>query len=178
MYNCIKVVVDVDKNIVYANRGKSLEYLTEWACSYYKKRDIAVINKIPTPFKIIGRFKNFYFGHYDKKSTVDFEGILKTGQHIAFDCKQTKGNRFSLDNVKQHQFDYLKSIQKLNGLSFLLIEFTDINKYIRLHYTDLDCFWGMQSNKRGTKSITFEALSKFQLTQNTKVTIDFLQGLY
>jgi recombination protein U len=162
----------------YANRGKGLEYLTEWSNAYYKNRGIAIINKIPTPFKILGRFRNFYYGYYDKKSTVDFEGIIKTGQHVAFDCKQTKGNRFALDNVKQHQFDYLKSIHSMGGISFILIEFTELNKYIRLKFTDLNCFWGMQSNKRGTKSILIEDIEQHQLIYNTKVTIDFLQGYY
>jgi recombination protein U len=167
-----------DSIVNYANRGKGLENLVEWSCRYYKNKQIAIINKIPTPFKILGRFRNFYYGHYDRKSTVDFEGLFKNGTHIAFDCKQTKGLRFALDNVKQHQFDYLINIHNYKGIAFLLIEFTDIEKIIRLPIFNFNDFVGLQSDKRGSKSIAYEQIKGFELTNNNKLPVDFLQDYY
>jgi len=162
----------------YANRGKSLEYITEWACRYYRNNNIAIINKIPTPFKILGRLQKYYYGHYEKKSTVDFEGILKTRQHIAFDCKMVKGDLFHLSNIKPHQVEYLKQVNEFKGISFVLIEFVDYNVYIRLPFEVLEYYINNISTKRGSKSINIKNLIQLELRHNNGVTVDFLQGYY
>jgi penicillin-binding protein-related factor A (putative recombinase) len=66
----------------------------------------------------------------------------------------------------------------MKGIAFLLIEFTELNIYIRLNFDDLNCFWGKISSIRGSKSVAIEELLQHQVKQNCKVTIDFLEGYY
>jgi recombination protein U len=167
------------KNTNYANRGKGLESLVKLMCDYYFGKDIALITKIPTPFKVLGMHSKFYFfGHYNSRSTVDFEGIMRGGRHIAFDCKEIKGTRFPFAMIKPHQFIYLQEVKKMGGIAFILIYFKDENAIVRI---DIDIIKTMQdniSNGKTKKSFNYNDVKKLEIKENEKGSIDFLQGYY
>ncbi|MEH7536400.1 Holliday junction resolvase RecU [Bacillus toyonensis] len=107
------------------NRGMAFEMLINLANEMYRRGQVALINKRPTPVKVLkskgGRVLN---GFYEAKSTVDYDGVYK-GRAIAFEAKSTeKDTRFDLKNIAQHQLDYLEKAERMGAICFFLIEFS------------------------------------------------------
>lgn len=106
-----------------ASRGAELERKINKANIEYRKNREALVRKIDLPVVITKQ------GPMMKKSTVDYEGLIAGGQAICFDAKQTKiKTRFPLQNIHQHQLEYLNFVQHLNGISFFLIQFKELFK--------------------------------------------------
>ena len=72
-------------------RGSLLEDLINYTNQVYKKKEIAVIEKIPTPIKPVELDKkkhNISRAYFEKKSSVDYIGVAQ-GIPICFDAKET-----------------------------------------------------------------------------------------
>lgn len=104
--------------------GNQLEKRANKVNIRYRRSKKALILKVPTP--IIPTKK----GLIPKKSTVDYTGLLKGGQFIAYDAKQTNvTTRFDLSNIHSHQLEYLEHVQDLGGVVFFLIHFKKLYKH-------------------------------------------------
>src|SRR5690625_449002 len=97
----------------YANRGMNFEQIIDHTNRMYENKGIALINKRPTPVKILGRnSRGMINGFLEKASTVDYDGVYR-GKSIAFEAKSTKElNRFDLKNVPDHQVQHLEKVDK------------------------------------------------------------------
>lgn len=111
----------------YANRGQRLEDLIEQANRVYLRKNKAVINKIPTAWKVHRKYSpssktsRIVNAFPEKKSTVDFGGTANF-HSIWFDVKSTKNKTsFPLGNIHKHQIDYLENVAKQGGKAFFLI---------------------------------------------------------
>ena len=104
------------------SRGHDLESAVNRCNIDYRKSQVALIEKKPTPIEITK------LGAVMKQSTVDYTGILAPmGRGVAFDAKETKSKTsFPLANVKQHQLIFLEYWQAMGGLAFFLIHFTSL----------------------------------------------------
>jgi recombination protein U len=118
----------------HANRGQYLEEWIEQANQVYNNKGLAVINKIPTPWKIQRNYSPFTKQYQisgafpEKKSTVDFGGIASS-QSIWFDVKvTTHKTSFPLANMHQHQTEYLEKVAKQGGKAFMLIHSREMDK--------------------------------------------------
>lgn len=110
------------------NRGKAFENYIDWVNNYYRSRGWARIDKIATPAKQVqGKMI------YTAKSTVDYVGVRPGGQFIAFDCKQTKANRIEITSFTAHQVEYLREVEKLDGIGFFLIWLTTVDRVFKLY---------------------------------------------
>lgn len=123
--------------MTYANRGMTSENIIDITCRQYKERNLAIINKVPTPVKVLSNKLGKITGFYEKKGTVDFEGTIKGGRSIAFDSKETKEKNLPLKNIHQHQLNYMESVSRMGGIAFILVNFTSLDKYYRLDIKDL-----------------------------------------
>ncbi len=133
-------------------RGRWLEDRIEDTNRMYAHRNIAIINKIPTPTQVIRRNGMIVGARYEKKSTVDFTGILDDGgRFIAFDTKECQKTSFSFSSVLSHQVQFLKKIKDLNGEAFILIYFRTMNE---LYKIDIDEYLDLM-NKMSRKSIPY-----------------------
>lgn len=112
----------------YKNRGQFLERVINMSNKQYLERNLALIQKVPTP--TTGNKKKGTF-HYTEKSTVDFIGVAN-GKFIAFDTKETKNINFPFNRLQPHQESYLKHAQEQKGVAFILILFTQVNELYRL----------------------------------------------
>lgn len=120
----------------YSNRGQFLEKVINISNKQYLERNLALINKIPTPTRINPKKHTATFS---EKSTVDFTGV-SNGTFIAFDAKETKTQNFPFNRLEPHQETYLKHAYKQKGQAFILILFVqentlyrlDIDEYVRL----------------------------------------------
>lgn len=139
----------------HRNLGMQLEREIESSNLVYQHKGIAVVQKIPTPFKPIrDRKGNFSKLIPAKKSTVDFIGCLN-GRGIAFDAKETKRPSLPLDNVHEHQVRYLKRYKDCGGYAFLLVRFV---KHQETYILPIKEFikWHDAVPNGGRKSIPYE----------------------
>lgn len=163
---------------MYANRGVDFENLIEFSNRQYEARGLAIVNKRPTPVKIMQKLNGGWIkGFLDKQSTVDFDGTIRGGRSIVFEAKQIKKeNRFDLKNIEPHQVDYLAKCHALGAISFLLIEFAGLKTVYLLPYETLKYYWERrQKGARGTQSIPLSDLEvNAWVVRSGKVPVDYL----
>ncbi|BAR85816.1 Holliday junction resolvase RecU [Bacillus cereus] len=108
------------------DHGAAFENLINWSNDMYRRKNIALITKRATPVVVTKLFKDGRIkeGYFEKKSTVDYDGIYK-GRMIAFEAKATTNKTsFALKNISPHQIEYLEQAEKLGAICFFLIEFS------------------------------------------------------
>jgi recombination protein U len=136
----------------HANRGKSFEKLIEDTNTSYEFEGLGMVQKIPNEWIVQRRGPQIINAFTRSKSTVDFIGIIRTGQGISFEAKQTANKTsFPLSNIKPHQIDYLTNFEKMKGIAFFLVNFSTFGRTFILPVTQLNDF--MQNNDK--KSIPF-----------------------
>ncbi|WP_036130320.1 Holliday junction resolvase RecU [Listeria sp. SHR_NRA_18] len=141
------------QNRQYANKGKELEGLLENVCFVYKMKGVGLIHKIPNEWTVKRAGGRIVEAFPSKKSTVDFEGILQGGISIAFEAKETTNKTsFPLDNIKEHQLEFLRSHDRLGGCSFLILRFVNLNKIFKIEYKELEKMI-QECKEQGRKSI-------------------------
>jgi recombination protein U len=162
----------------HANRGQYLEEWVDQTNITYNNKGLAVITKIPTPWKVQRKYspitKQYTIsGAFpEKKSTVDFGGTA-SNQSIWFDVKATTNKTsFPLANIHKHQIDYLESVRKQGGKAFILIHARESKKTWLLWIDQLFNF--MAENKR--KSIPFEWFETYceEVPKGHGVMLDYL----
>lgn len=164
----------------YANRGAILEDLITYTSEQYKKNGIAVINKVPTPVTVLKSGKGFFKG----KSTVDYTGALKGGQFVCFEAKETKQtSSFPLKNIHQHQIEYMRAVEYMGGLAFLIVRFVNFKgqgeRFFRLGFNDLIERWEYSlanRGKRGAASVPAEAF-KTEIRGECGYALHYLKGI-
>ena len=131
-------ITEENKIIHYKNRGMSLEQEINESNEYYKENDIALINKKPTPIKIVKCQNNTITeAYFEHQSTTDYCGVYK-GKFIDFEAKSVASKTsFPLSNIRKNQLTHAKNVIKNNGISFFLIEFYNLEKYFILFSFDL-----------------------------------------
>lgn len=148
------------KPVNYANRGMNLEALINESNNYYSEKDIALINKKPTP---IGISKAIYTekgrvikgGFFKAPSTLDYNGVYK-GKYVEFEAKETQNKTaFPLANFHEHQLTYLKRVLRHQGICFVIIKMNE--KIFLLKGEDLVSFL----NTFERKSIPYSYLEKY-----------------
>lgn len=135
-------------------RGSTFEELINQANEVYRKKGIALIQKIPTPIKPVkfdGKTRTISLAYFEQKSTVDYIGIVQ-GYSICFDAKETSALNFPLANVHEHQVDYMKDFEKQKGIAFFIVHFAKQDDCYLLPFKDFYYYYCMAKNG-GRKSI-------------------------
>lgn len=137
-------------------RGMVLENALDMTNQTYKNKGLALIDKVPTPWKVHFDKRNNRATQAfpDKKSTVDFVGVSH-GRAIAFEAKSTKiRTSFPLKNVEAHQVNYLLNYQDQGGIAFLIIYFEKLGES---YFVKIDDFyeWWAAMEEGGRKSIPY-----------------------
>ena len=170
------------KNGSFSNRGMSLEDDLNDSNITYLTQERAVIHKKPTPIQIVqvdypkrsaAVIKEAYFR---QASTTDYNGVYR-GFYLDFEAKETKNkSSFPLKNFHQHQIDHMKSCLKQNGLCFVILRFSSINRLFLLEASYLLNYWDEQNVENGKKSISLKELEKtgFELYYNFSPRIPYL----
>lgn len=158
----------------YGYKGQTLETLIEETHKIYKKNNIGLIEKIPTPIKVTKIESNGMIseGFFEKKSSVDFIGVLQ-GLSIAFDAKETKNKSLPLQNIHKHQIDFMLDFEKQKGYSFIICHYKTIDKYFLIPIQNIVDI--INSNK---KSINHEVLPKeLEINYNKNKILDYIPAL-
>lgn len=160
-------------------RGSALEEMINYTVEDLKQRGLALIQKIPTPItpiEIEKETRHITLAYFDKQSTVDYIGNVQ-GIPVCFDAKECQTDTFPLANVHEHQISFMKTWEEQDGISFLLILFTDRNEAYYLPYRDLVRFWKRMEDG-GRKSFTYEEIDKtYRISIKNGVYLHFLESL-
>lgn len=156
---------DSSNQVVYSNRGMSLEEDIDQTNTYYVELNKAIIHKKPTPVQIVRvhypkrSAAVITEGYFKQASTTDYNGIYK-GKHIDFEAKETKSKTsFPLTNVHEHQVHHMESILQHDGICFIIIRFSTLDETYLLPAEDLLTYWQRHLNG-GRKSIRYEEIIK------------------
>ncbi|PGY16310.1 Holliday junction resolvase RecU [Bacillus cereus] len=160
------------------NRGMHFEKLINLTNEMYQREGVALINKRPTPVKVIkSNGSQVINGFYEAKSTVDYDGVYK-GRAIAFEAKSTeKDTRFDLKNIAQHQLDYLEKAEKMGAICFFLIEFSKDKSVFAVPLSIIQSYVRMSHQPKGKKSIprTDFDIYGYLVEQTERAPVDYLQ---
>ncbi|MGM9928191.1 MAG: Holliday junction resolvase RecU [Bacillus sp. (in: firmicutes)] len=149
----------LSKNIIYSNRGMTLEEDLNETNSFYLANNVAVIHKKPTPVQIVdvhypkrsaAVIKEAYF---KQASTTDYNGVYR-GKYIDFEAKETKNTTsFPLQNFHEHQIVHMKQVLEQKGLAFIIMRFSATEEIFLMEARHLISFWSRML-EGGRKSIT------------------------
>ncbi|MBO7386731.1 MAG: Holliday junction resolvase RecU [Lachnospiraceae bacterium] len=160
-------------------RGSTLEEMINRTIDKYKEKELALIQKVPTPItpiKIEPSTRHITLAYFDQKSTVDYIGVVQ-GVPVCFDAKECAVDTFALQNIHPHQFDFMERFEKQNGVAFLIIYYSHKDLLYYLPFKDLKKFWE-RKEEGGRKSFRFEELDeKWIIDSKSGVLVPFLDSL-
>lgn len=142
-------------------RGSTLEDLINRTNEQYREKKLALIQKIPTPITPIDidkESRHITLAYFDQKSTVDYIGAVQ-GIPVCFDAKETKSDTFSLQNVHEHQVEFMRQFEQQNGIAFLLIFYSSRDEFYYMPFCDVDRAW-QRAAAGGRKSVPFDEIDK------------------
>ena len=140
-------------------RGSTLEDMINRTNEKYADSGLALIQKIPTPItpiKIDKENRHITLAYFEQKSTVDYIGVVQ-GIPVCFDAKECATDTFSLQNIHEHQIEFMRSFEGQGGIAFILIYYSHKDLMYYLTLKDLNVFWERAQNG-GRKSFRFEEL--------------------
>ena len=160
-------------------RGSTLEDLINRTNEKYLENGLALIQKIPTPITPINIDKenrHITLAYFDQKSTVDYIGAVQ-GIPVCFDAKECAVDTFSLQNIHDHQVEFMVNFEKQGGIAFLIIYFSHKNLFYYLNLEQLLMFW-KRAKGGGRKSFRFDELDpKFEMPKKHGVLVPYLDML-
>ena len=166
-------------NIIYGNRGMTLEYLINSSNDYYKLIDKAIVYKKPTPITVShvnypSRFEaKIDEAYYKTPSTTDYNGVYK-GRYIDFEAKETQNKTsFPLSNIHKHQIKHIEDIIRHNGIGFIIVYFKAVNKIFYLKGEDLIYF--IKNTNRKSIPLDYFEKNGFLLKERINPYIDYLK---
>ena len=80
---------------------------------------------------------------------------------------------FSLNNIHQHQIRHLRNIRSQNGIAFLIVRFTTLNKTFLLLADDFFSF--IDNNKRKSIPIDYFNDKGYILKEKLQPRVDYLE---
>ena len=160
-------------------RGSFLEDLINKSNEIYLEKQLALIQKIPTPItpiKIDKESRHITLAYFDQKRTVDYIGTVQ-GIPVCFDAKECTSDTFALQNIHAHQVKFMEDFEKQGGVSFLIIYYSKRDEIFYLPFADMKRFWD-RKEQGGRKSFRYEELNQeFKLQRSHGVLVPYLEGL-
>lgn len=141
-------------------RGSTLEDLVNRTNEKYLENGLALIQKVPTPITPINIDKDsrhITLAYFDQKSTVDYIGAVQ-GIPVCFDAKECAADTFALQNIHEHQVEFMGQFEKQKGIAFFLIYYSHKDLFYYLPYEMLRYFWD-RAKEGGRKSFRFDELN-------------------
>lgn len=160
-------------------RGSTLEDLINKTNEKYLENGLALIQKIPTPITPINidkQSRHITLAYFDKKSTVDYIGVVQ-GIPVCFDAKECAVDTFSLQNIHEHQVNFMEEFEKQRGIAFFLIYYTHRDLFYYLPFEMLKFFWD-RAISGGRKSFRIEELNPdYYLPKKSGILVPYLDIL-
>ena len=160
-------------------RGSTLEEFINRTNEKYLENHLALIQKIPTPITPINidkQTRHITLAYFDQKSTVDYIGAVQ-GIPVCFDAKECHAQTFPLQNIHEHQVQFMLDFERQGGIAFLLLFFTRNDQFYYLRLEKLMEFWN-RAKEGGRKSFRMEELEEdFFFKRSGSVLVPYLDML-
>ena len=160
-------------------RGSTLEEFINRTNEKYLENHLALIQKIPTPITPINidkQTRHITLAYFDQKSTVDYIGAVQ-GLPVCFDAKECHAQTFPLQNIHEHQVQFMLDFERQGGIAFLLLFFTRNDQFYYLRLEKLMEFWN-RAKEGGRKSFRMEELEEdFFFKKSGGVLVPYLDML-
>jgi len=161
-------------NISHANRGMTLEEDINETNRYYLEKNKAVVYKKPTPIQVVEQQKEIITKAFFKEpSTTDYNGLYQ-GKYLDFEAKETTiKTSFPLSNIHPHQVNHIKNIVNHQGIAFLIIRFTKLDKTYLLFGTDFLDF--LENTTRKSIPIAYFEKKAYLIHKKISPRVDYLE---
>lgn len=160
-------------------RGSTLEEFLNRTNEKYLEQGLALIQKIPTPItpvKIDKDHRHITLAYFDQRSTVDYIGAVQ-GIPVCFDAKECHTDTFPLQNLHEHQVEFMKQFEKQDGVAFLIIYYSARNELYYMPFAEIQKFWN-RAQEGGRKSIRYEELNpKYFMELKNGCMVPYLDAL-
>ncbi|TCK98269.1 recombination protein U [Natranaerovirga hydrolytica] len=160
-------------------RGSTLEELINLTNERYREKNLALIQKVPTPIKPIKidkESRHISLAYFEQKSTVDYIGVVQ-GIPVCFDAKETSKDILPLHNVHEHQMDFMEAFEKQKGIAFIIVYFSTYDQYYYMPYKVLKSFWD-RAKSGGRKSIHYKEFEQaYELHTKNGVVLHYIEGV-
>ena len=112
-------------------------------------------------------------GFFESPSTLDYNGVYK-GYYIEFDAKETRSKTsFTINNVHNHQIEYIKKVIKHGGIVFLIVRFTLLDRNYILKGKDLIEF--IDSNDRKSIPLSYFEENCYKIDIKYAPRLDYIE---
>ena len=159
-------------------RGSTLEDMINRTNEAYRRKGLALIQKIPTPITPVemNKKRQITLAYFDRKSTVDYIGTVQ-GIPVCFDAKECATDTFPLQNVHDHQMEFMADFEKQGGTSFFVLFYTQKNTMYYMRFEEMYSFW-KRMKSGGRKSFRFDEIGElFELHRKGEFLCHYLEGL-
>ncbi len=160
-------------------RGSTLEDMINMSNEKYLQSNLALIQKIPTPITpmtIERDTKRITLAYFDKKSTVDYIGVVQ-GIPVCFDAKETAVDTFPLQNIHEHQVEFMSNFEKQQGIAFIIVYYSARDEFYYIPFCDIMKFW-QRKLQGGRKSFTYQEINKdYRIYPSKGVLVHYLEAL-
>lgn len=160
-------------------RGSGLEELINKSNEKYRENHLGLVQKIPTPItpiKIDKESRHITLAYFEQKSTVDYVGVIQ-GVPVCFDAKECVTDTFSIQNIHEHQINFMREFEEQGGIAFIILQFTKRNEIYYIPLESLNKFYERAKNG-GRKSFTYEEIDKnYIITTKSGVLVHYLPAL-
>jgi recombination protein U len=160
-------------------RGSALEDMINHTNEYYRQKNLALVQKIPTPItpvKIDKEAGHITLAYFEKDSTVDYIGAVQ-GVPVCFDAKECATDTFSMRNIHQHQIDFMRDFESQQGISFLVIAFTARNLFYYMRFSELTEYLNRREQGYANNFKYQELNPDYFLRQKGGALVHYLEGL-
>jgi recombination protein U len=163
-----------------ANLGQAFEEEVILANEAYEARNIALIQKISTPWKVIRRGKQIVSAFPEGKSKLDFRGTIRGGISISFDCKESEDERgLPLAYIQPHQIEYMRKALLMDEGAFILCYMKKQDKRYRIPGLVVMAYWDKWQRNKGKRGYNFIPVdSMVEVKSRNGIVLDYLQGYY
>ena len=160
-------------------RGSGIEELINKSNEKYRENHLGLVQKIPTPItpiKIDKESRHITLAYFEQKSTVDYVGVIQ-GVPVCFDAKECVTDTFSMQNIHEHQINFMREFEEQGGIAFIILQFTKRNEIYYIPLESLNKFYERAKNG-GRKSFTYEEIDKnYIITTKSGVLVHYLPAL-
>lgn len=160
-------------------RGSTFEDLINSTNEYYRRKGLALVQKIPTPItplKFNSEKKLITEAYFEKDSTVDYIGVVQSVP-VCFDAKECRTDTFALQNIHEHQYKFMEEFEKQGGISFLLIHFTMRNDMYYMPFVELKEYIDRVAEGHPKNFKYAELTDEYFLKPSGGAVVNYLQGL-
>lgn len=159
-------------------RGSLLEDMLNRTNECYRRKNLALIQKVPTPITPVemNEKKQITLAYFEQKSTVDYIGAVQ-GIPVCFDAKESAVDTVPLQNIHEHQIEFMNDLERQGGIAFIILMYTQRDEIYYVPLKDINVFWQRMKNG-GRKSFTYEELDKsLRIVRKGEYLVHYLETL-